>query len=242
MWPLLLDWQGTQIYAYPLFIGLAWGIGFRLAEARLPESVPRKHFVFWMLGLFISSWIGAKVLFILTQDRWSTSELIQASNFWLGGGFVFLGGFLGGILFTLLLGLMVPSLGAQRMQFTLVPLLWAHVIGRIGCFLAGCCYGIESSLPWSIHMHGLDRHPVQLYEALGLAGLALLLQKKWSQGLLINYLLGYGLLRWSLEWYRGDELRGLAGGQSSSQWVSIGMIILGLIMFAAKSKKLHSKN
>jgi phosphatidylglycerol:prolipoprotein diacylglycerol transferase len=242
MWPLLLDWQGTQIYAYPLFIGLAWGIGFRLAEARLPASIPLKHFVFWMLGLFISSWIGAKVLFILTQDRWATGELIQASNFWLGGGFVFLGGFLGGAIFTLVLGLIIPNLGAQRMQFTLVPLLWAHVIGRIGCLLAGCCYGTESSLPWSIHMHGLNRHPVQIYEALGLAGLALLLEKKWSQRLLINYLIGYGLLRWSLEWFRGDELRGLAGGQSSSQWVSIGMIFLGLIAFVIKSKKSREKN
>lgn len=242
MWPLLIDWQGTQIFSYPLFIGLAWGIGYRLAEARLPANLSRKHFVLWMAGLFISSWIGAKVLFILTQDRWSTSELIQASNFWLGGGFVFLGGFLGGALFTLLLGLMVPNLSAQRMQFTLIPLLWAHAIGRIGCFLAGCCYGIESSVPWAIHLHGLDRHPVQLYEAFGLAGLAWLLQKKWNQRLLINYLLGYGVLRWTLEWFRGDELRGLIGGQSSSQWVSLGMIGIGLVLLVANRQKLHQQN
>lgn len=242
MWPLLIDWQGTQIFSYPLFIGLAWGIGFRLAEGRLPASISRKIFVLWMLGLFISSWIGAKILFILTQDRWSTSELIQASNFWLGGGFVFLGGFLGGALFALLLGIVVPSLRPDKMQFTLIPLLWAHALGRIGCFLAGCCYGIETSAPWAIHLHGLDRHPVQLYEALGLAALAILLDKKWSERLLINYLLGYGVLRWSLEWLRGDELRGLIGGQSSSQWVSLGMIAFGIILWGVNLKKLQAKN
>lgn len=242
MWPLLIDWQGTQIFSYPLFIGLAWGIGFRLAESRLPDTISRKHFVFWTLGLFLASWIGAKVLFILTQDRWSTSELIQASNFWLGGGFVFLGGFIGGAIFTVLFGLINPNLSAQRMQFTLIPLLWAHALGRIGCFLAGCCYGIESKIPWSIHLHGLDRHPVQLYEAIGLAVLAWLLEKKWNHQLLINYLLGYGVLRWTLEWFRGDELRGLVGGQSSSQWVALGMLGLALVLLAIKYKKSHQKN
>ena len=233
MWPVLLDWQGTTIYAYPLFIGLSWGIGYRFAEARIPSSISRLQFSWWMLGLFLSSWIGAKILFIFTQDRWATDDLIRASNFWLGGGFVFLGGLIGGGLYTYLLGFFIPRFQSSRMNFLLVPLLWSHSVGRVGCFLAGCCYGIESHLPWAVEMHGVHRHPTQLYEAGGLALLAFILRKREAHPLMLPwYLLGYGVLRWSVECFRGDELRGGWGGQSTSQWVALVMIAAGLSWLA----------
>lgn len=229
MWPVLLDWQGTVIYSYPLFIGLSWGLGYRLAEARLPRDLSRAQFSFWMLGLFIASWIGAKVLFMMTQDRWATGDLLRASNFWLGGGFVFLGGLIGGALYTWLVGLMLPRFHSRKMNFLLVPLLWAHAVGRVGCFLAGCCYGIESHLPWALEMHGAHRHPTQLYEATGLAVLALVLRRREAHPLLLPwYLVSYGVLRWFVECFRGDELRGGFAGQSTSQWVALLMLMAGL--------------
>lgn len=237
MLPLLLDFNGLQIFSYPLFIGLAWGLAFRLAEAELPSGIRPRSFIVWSLGLFLATWVGAKVFFIFTQDRWTTTELVEASNFWLGGGFVFLGGFIAGAIYTLIVGLVLPQFSHREMQFTLVPLLWGHAVGRIGCFLAGCCYGRETDLPWAIHLHGLDRHPVQLYEAVSLAALAWILSHIKRTKLLPAYLLAYGGLRWCLEWFRGDELRGSLGGQSSSQWVSLFMVAIGLILYVCKHLK-----
>lgn len=237
MLPLLLELNGLQIFSYPLFVGLAWGLAFRLAEARLPAAIRPRSFVAWSLGLFLATWVGAKVLFIFTQDRWTTTELVEASNFWLGGGFVFLGGFIAGALYTCLVGLVWPQFSQREMQFTLVPLLWGHAVGRVGCFLAGCCYGSETDVPWAIHLHGLDRHPVQLYEALSLAALAWVLGRVERTKLLPAYLLAYGALRWCLEWFRGDEVRGSLGGQSSSQWVSLLMVGLALVLTARKLMK-----
>lgn len=234
MLPLLLDVAGLQIFAYPLFMGLAWGLAYRLAEAQRPASMESRHFVAWAFGLFVASWVGAKLLFIATQDRWATSELVQASNFWLGGGFVFLGGFLAGAVYAWFVGRIWPAFSPRTMQFTLVPLLWGHAVGRLGCFLAGCCYGVETRVPWAIHLHGAHRHPVQLYEALGLLGLALVLGRLDRAKLLPAYLLSYGVLRWLLEWFRGDELRGSVAGQSSSQWVALAMIGIGAILIVRK--------
>lgn len=213
-------------------MGLAWGLGYRLSEADLPRDVSHRQFVLWFLGLFISSWVGAKFLFALTQDQYAVVDLATASNFWLGGGFVFLGGFMGGLLFTTLVGVRWPALRPFRMQFTIIPLLWGHAIGRIGCFMAGCCYGKESDLIWAIHLHGKDRHPVQAYEALALGTLAWGLTR-WRKNRLFLplYLIGYGLVRWSLEWLRDDEIRGGWGFMSTSQWVSLVMLLLGLSLY-----------
>lgn len=230
MWPVLLEWAGSKIYAYPLFMGLAWGIGFRLCEARLPNNIKSREFILWFAGLFLSSWVGAKILFLITQDQWQSTELLSAANFWLGGGFVFLGGLVAGVLYTWLWGQFIPRMNAMRMNFCLIPLLWAHAIGRLGCLLAGCCFGTVTELPWAIHLHGDLRHPVQIYEALGLALLALALQHRESKNgkILADYLLGYGVLRWGLEWFRGDDVRGIWLGMSSSQWISIILVICGL--------------
>lgn len=232
MWPILVQWNGLILYSYPLFIGLAWGLGFRLCESQLPVGISSRGFALWFAGLFISSWIGAKLLFTITQDQYSVIDLVTASNFWLGGGFVFLGGFLGGLVFTFIASLANAKFSWPNMQFTIVPLLWSHAIGRLGCFLAGCCFGTETNLPWSIHLHGAARHPVQIYEAMALAILALALSKwRFHQRFLMAYLLGYGALRWSLEWLRADEVRGVAWAMSTSQWVALGMIVLGLSLY-----------
>lgn len=232
MWPVLWQADGTIIYSYPLFIGLAWGLGYRLSEANLPATIRPGRFALWFTGLFIATWIGAKALFVLTQNQYAAVDLVLASNFWLGGGFVFLGGFLGGLLYTVVVAGLSTNFKISQMQFTIVPMLWAHALGRIGCFLAGCCFGTKTELPWAIVLHGGHRHPVQLYEALGLALLAWGLGKSQQrQSFLMQYLLGYGALRWGLEWLRGDEVRGGAWAMSTSQWVSLSMIVLAGVLY-----------
>jgi prolipoprotein diacylglyceryltransferase len=90
-----------------------------------------------------------------------------------------------------------------------VALPLGQAIGRIGCFLNGCCYGRPTDLPWGIALGGVVRHPAQLYEAgldFLLAG-ALFLTRRTPRPeghLFRRTLVGYASIRFMLEFLRGD--------------------------------------
>ncbi len=120
----------------------------------------------------------------------------------------------------------------------------AHALGRFGCFLGGCCYGAPWDGPWAVvYTHPLapaahpsvPRHPVPLYEAGGLLLLALLLSltppKRVGDGRrLLLYALAYGALRFGVELFRGDAVRGLyfGGALSTSQLIALAVAALAL--------------
>lgn len=227
MLPILFHSKHFVLYSYPLLMGLAWGIGYQYFFYHIQNSERlRAQIFFW--GLFIFAWMGAKTLFIITSGEAFSSEFLSSSTFWMGGGFVFYGGLIGGALYLLLYHLIL-GFNPAWIKWSVVSLTLGHGIGRMGCFLAGCCYGDLTSAWWGIHLHGHDRHPTQLLEALGLMGLALLLKRLESKRLILAvYSLGYGGLRFLLEYLRADQLRGLwALGLTPSQWISIILIISG---------------
>lgn len=167
--------------------------------------------------------------------------------FILFGGSVFYGGLLGGMLTGLLyikIKKMPAALYADIMAST-VPLF--HFFGRIGCFLSGCCYGIpfESGIVYHVAVvesaNGIARFPVQLLEAV-LNGclfffLLYLFQKQYGKGKLFAvYLLLYSIIRFGLEFLRGDEYRGFLWGLSTSQWISV-LLFSGAIMFLLLKRK-----
>lgn len=158
------------------------------------------------------------------------------------GGQVFYGGLLGGLLAGFV------SLRARKLDMKAYADLYApaiplfHVFGRIGCFLAGCCYGME----WKhgiVYEHspgaeanGVPRLPVQLIEAgwnlaLFLFLAALFIQGIWKGRLLLIYLALYAVARFGLEFLRGDAIRGIWLGLSTSQWISLG-ILSGILIYA----------
>ena len=120
-------------------------------------------------------------------------------------------------------------------------------IGRFGCLAAGCCHGKPAwGLPWAVTMaagsssiyQNIPVHPTQLYEAAGGCALCALLialfdRPAWRGTLIWVYLLGYGLLRFVVEGYRASLLPPL-GPLSLTQWVCLGMIILGAAMLARR--------
>jgi phosphatidylglycerol---prolipoprotein diacylglyceryl transferase len=236
MLPILYQNPDLIIYSYPLLMGLGWGAAYQIFMSGLPNTFSRSYsqIVFW--GLFISSWIGAKVFFIITNS--DGEVMVQNVNFWTGGGFVFYGGLIFGGLFLNIVRRLRPG------DFTVIPnvllpaLAIGHAIGRLGCFLAGCCYGEVTDAVWGIHMHGEYRHPTQLLEAIGLTVLTffLLQRRRSGRDLVPFYLVGYGCLRVFIELLRGDEVRGDWGGYSPSLTISFGLILLGtLLKFRKKS-------
>jgi phosphatidylglycerol:prolipoprotein diacylglycerol transferase len=185
----------------------------------------------FFISAFICSWLGAKFLFLITLDEVIAVKAQQSMGFWLGGGFVFYGGLIGGgITFATYLKLSK----AKLKQFNiLIPVLaMGHGLGRIACFLAGCCYGTFCDLPWSIKLHGAARHPVQLYESIALISLSILFYKrvKANKSVLWEYIAIYAVLRFVLEFFRGDKIRGVfALGLSTSQFVSISLLCVALL-------------
>jgi phosphatidylglycerol:prolipoprotein diacylglycerol transferase len=171
---------------------------------------------------------GAKGLFvILGWEHYARGEL----HFWADfrTGFVFFGGLAGAALAAWLFARR-RGLGFVRgSDYFAVALPIGHAIGRVGCFFAGCC-------------HGRPPHPVQLYEAAGLAALA------WSCNLALArveagalprgaafrlYLLGYGLLRLALDPLRADGRPERFLGLSHQQGIALALIALALVWQAA---------
>ena len=126
-------------------------------------------------------------------------------------------------------------------------LAFGHLIGRIGCFLVGDDYGRPSNLPWAVAFpEGLPPttapvHPTQLYEAVGLALLGLLLLR-WRRRdvpdavVLGRYLVGAGVLRFLIEFIRVNER--IAFGLSVAHFASLAGIALGfrLIVFRREGR------
>lgn len=116
-----------------------------------------------------------------------------------------------------------------------------HAFARVGCFLGGCCYGISCPVGFIYtrslfpEADGVRRFPVQLLEAafdLALFWLLHRLSKReqWRGALFSLYLLLYAAFRFGDEFLRGDVVRGIWWGLSTSQWISIGVFLCAGIL------------
>lgn len=212
------------------------------------------------VGLFIGAHIlygitqisGIKDLFLNMNDY--TFITFNATLFGIYiGGMVFYGGFLGG-----LAGLAIHCHFSKYVTFkgmidiyaVCIPLF--HIFGRIGCFFAGCCYGIEWSWGFITYtntinpsVNGVVRFPVQLFEAgcnviIFLVLLFLYRKNRLENRLIFLYMIIYPVCRFILEFFRGDEIRGFIFGMSTSQFISILLFaaaIAGFIITGVKRKK-----
>ncbi|MCF0229276.1 MAG: prolipoprotein diacylglyceryl transferase [Parasporobacterium sp.] len=155
------------------------------------------------------------------------------------GGIVFYGALIGGVLGALLGGIIARD-DIRNYVDVIVPVLpVGHALGRIGCFCAGCCYGRPTEGPLGVVYTaaaggapaGIPLLPVQLFEAAAdiiIAVILLTVSAKTRSKYLtaIMYCMMYSVVRFILEYYRYDSIRGIAGGLSTSQWISI-------VLFAA---------
>lgn len=238
---------GIALYSYPLLMGAAWGLAMQVAKLlNSRQETPFRFLNLYLLGVFVSAWAGAKIFYLLTADVHGKEAAISSANFWLGGGFVFYGGLIFGLLFTLLFAVRTRQ-AIYKFNIFAPALAIGHGVGRIGCFLAGCCYGAAYEGIGAVHMHGLDRYPTQLLEAgalllFGLYSMKPSIQKR--RMLVLEYLVFYALVRFLLEFLRGDGIRGVwALGASSSQIVSFFVLLFcaGGYLASALSKVSHSR-
>ena len=191
-----------------------------------------------------------KALSALLAD---TSVIGSFSDFiayvkYIFGGSVYYGGLLGGILAGCIYARAKKLPLAEFADIIAPAIALFHTFGRIGCFFGGCCYGIESSLGITYcynpiaAANGVPRLPIQLIEAAFNLGLFFvlngLLKKRRLRGrLLYVYLLSYAAARFVFEFFRGDEYRGFIWGISTSQLISLLILVIVPIILITKRKK-----
>lgn len=244
MLPILYQSPELILYSYPLLMGLGWGVAYQIFFGHISRDYPtlKAQILFW--GIFLFAWIGAKLLFYITYPE-DKAQLMGQISFWTGGGFVFFGGFLGGLLFIAIWKFFDKKFSISVLWPMLPALAIGHAIGRIGCLLAGCCFGKPTELFWGIYLHDHYRHPTQLLESVGLfmLGIYLLKSKAPKKTLVSHYLISYGLLRFFIESLRGDIIRGEWGMLTPSQWISAALIISGIsLIFINRNRRLESLN
>lgn len=200
-----------------------------------------------MLGAFV----GAKILYLLVSYKeidWKRILEIDYVNQLMLAGFVFYGGLIGGLIFVLLAGKIhkIEAVSYIKNFIFLIPFI--HSFGRVGCFFAGCCYGIPYDGPFAVvfpeesfAMPNVSLFPVQLFEAGGLMIIAVILlavQMKFGFRYSVElYFLLYGFLRFGLEKLRYDEARGFIMGMSTSQWISIILILFAICLYIGEKVK-----
>lgn len=237
MLPIIYSSSFFTLYSYPLFMGLAWGFGFYLTKYfYLKYQLETKGLNGLFIGTFISAWIGAKVFFLYFSSEHKIYQYLYANHFWLGGGFVFYGGLIFGIIFYLFYSLGFKRISFRNTKYLIPGIAFGHAIGRLGCFLTGCCFGKQCDLPWKIYYNGNYVHPVQLYEAISLIALGILCLRWISKGksnfqIITNYLLLYSSARFIIEYFRGDDIRGIFWSSlSTSQLISVILIISSILL------------
>lgn len=247
MYPLI-HIAGKEIPTYALMALIGALVAGMFAEH---QAVKRGVHPFYVIEVMLYSVIGVVIGGHLLYGLVNLRHLDQGLAY-VWGGQVFYGGLFGG----LLTGALVikkkkyPRYPYYDIAACAIPLF--HSIARIGCFLTGCCYGIpsavgfvytESAVPYA---NGVVRFPVQLLESalnLALFGVlyGLLHRGKGKDHLLSLYLGCYALLRFGLEFLRGDDvLRGIWWGLSTSQWISISVALALLVYFVVWRERAQS--
>ncbi|HSW40030.1 MAG TPA: prolipoprotein diacylglyceryl transferase family protein [Acidobacteriota bacterium] len=228
MFPRLLSTPYFTIYTFGLFLALAYlaALVWLIVEARR-AGIDREKAAALGLWTVIGAIIGARLSVILrmlleySEDisrAWSIAVIQDAGDFF--------GGFIGGLIAAWIFFYRHPELPRWRMADACgASIALGQVIGRVGSFMAGDSFGARSSLPWAVVFRdpdtaiisgvplGVPLHPVQLYESIACLALFFFLvwmarRKRFDGQIILCYSLIYAVMRFLLEFARGDADRG----------------------------------
>lgn len=252
-----------SVYALLSLVGILLAGAFAYRQARRKGLDTVEMTVLLLVSVF-AGWAGShltyalvnfenlKLLFANLSRIPSWSVFFQLFQYVFGGA-VFYGGLILGIPAGLLYGKKrrLDTGAYADVVAPAIPLF--HAFGRIGCFLGGCCYGVECRVGFIYRQsvveeaNGVRRFPIQLVEAFFNFALFFflwhLLKKDKGGGKLLSlYLCLYALVRFTLEFWRGDEVRGFIFGLSTSQFLSLVTLAIGLAGLLTKGKKKEELN
>lgn len=251
MHEFLINHPPFVVHSYGAMLAVAFLLGIALTSYEAKKVGLSPDDVLDMsIYVIIFSILMSRVMYVMTGWHEFTGHEIDALKIW-DGGLSFHGGVIGGALAGIIFCAR-RKISYTKMIDAVVPgLALGLAIGRIGCLLNGCCFGCETHLPWAIHFparaggpapfDGLPRHPTQIYDSLMNIAIMLLLifplkkLKRKDGDLLAFWLILDGVSRYIMEIFRsGQSSVVTSSGFTLAQWVCIGMITAGLIIYFIK--------
>jgi phosphatidylglycerol:prolipoprotein diacylglycerol transferase len=256
-------WLPVPIYAYGVMLGTSMIVGWFLAMRNAKQDgISTDSAGAMYMWTAVYSIVGARLLYVLTNlDTFIRDpvEIVRVNN----GGLVAYGGMIGGFLASWY-GCHKRKIPLLQWADAAAPsVVLGTGITRMGCFLFGCDFGRRSDLPWAIsfpkgspawqrHISEYDLspdalrsfpvHPTQLYELLvgfSLFAFLMLLRRvrRFSGEVFLGWVIGYGILRPIIELLRDDDQRGNVGPLSTSQFIGMVSVALGIALLVHLIKR-----
>src|SRR5437867_1293819 len=249
MFPYVFHIGGYSQSTYGLLVALAFLAALALA-GRLARREGLSQEAVMNLGMYcaLAGIVGAKILMFLVdlpQYLSNPRDIVSLATLRAGGNFF------GGLILALLVAwyyMRKKGLPLLKTADIFAPALaLGHAIGRLGCFAAGCCWGVPTHVPWAVTFTNraanelvgvpldVPLHPTQLYEAFAEAAIFAVLmwrfRKPHQPGALIGlYLILYGTARFLVEFVRNHEQGNLWGGPlDTSQYISLVLVALAAV-------------
>jgi phosphatidylglycerol---prolipoprotein diacylglyceryl transferase len=247
MHPILFKIGSWPVYSYGVLLAVAYLAGLQLAVVRARRAgLDAAKVMDLGIYLIIAALVGAKLMLIVVDFDYFRSNPAELLSLVRAGGV-----FYGGLILSFATGLWLvrryrlPVWATADMYAPGIAL--GHVVGRLGCLLAGCCYGRPTTLPWGLTFTdplaaanvgtplGTPLHPTQIYDAgaelIILIALLVLERsgRKFDGRTFWLYILLYAISRFVVEMFRGDP-RGMLAGLSTSQFVSLLVLPIALVM------------
>lgn len=255
MHPILLEIGPVTIYSYGVLLAAAYLAGLWMAARRARRAgIDPSKVLDLGIWVIIAALVGAKALLFIVDYEQFTSSWAQFVTLLRSGG-VFYGGLIAAVV------VCIHQLRRHRLPLWACADLFApavalgYAIGRTGCLLAGCCYGVPTEVAWAITFTdpianlnvgtplNVPLHPTQIYEAAaGLVILAVLVALE-RRGVAFPgrtfwlFVLFYAASRFVIEFFRGDERGMPIGTLSTSQLISIVLLPLSLFMLRSLSRR-----
>jgi phosphatidylglycerol---prolipoprotein diacylglyceryl transferase len=246
--PVLFDFGGFPIYSYGVLVAGGVLLGLWYARRQAPRAGLDPDRV-WNLGIYVvlTALVMAKVWLVVINWHYYADhprEIFSIQLLQSGG--TFFGGVLGAIALVVIYTVVTKTSLVALLDCYSAGLPLGHAIGRLGCFMAGCCYGKPTTLPWGVTFTnpiaarlvgtpmGIPLHPTQLYESFAeFCNFAILVwigkRQSFRGEILATYLLLYGIERGAIEFVRGDPDRTLMfhGAFSIMQVVAVAFVLTG---------------
>lgn len=246
MHPVLFEVGGITVYSYGVLIaiGAIAGVAYMAIQGKKEMGLSFDQANNLFLLIFIAAFIGGKAFLFFEEPSFYQQH---PQRLLTGRGFVFYGSFLFAVP-TMLWFFGRNKLNPHRMlDIMAITTCMVHLFGRVGCFMAGCCYGkptqasfgvIFSSPECYAEPKNTPLHPTQLYEASFIFAVMLFLfflreRRVFYGQLFLVYLIAYATGRIVLEFFRGDEIRGfvIEGVISHSQLIAFVIILISVFFY-----------
>lgn len=247
---ILFQLGPITVYTYGAMMVIAFLVATRCMEQdakRLPPklvALQPSQVIDWACLVMLGGVAGARALYVAQFWPFYREHFLESFAIW-HGGLIWYGGFLGGaIVVAIYLRIVrVSFLRAADQGFPYITL--AHAIGRVGCFLNGCCYGTPTDAWYGVWVPDQPGPviPVQLIEA-GFLLLLFVFLRQWQRTAVMNrpgrlfslYLVAYGVIRFGVEFLRGGQRHHWLG-LSAAQLMSVGLVVAGLLLLLIVSMR-----